>query len=154
MNSTRTPWEKEYAAATGHITAPETLDQKVFAHARSYKPIKTESRTLSKAATGCSAIAIAILLLHPAQYLGALTPNPIGSSQGSEDPRLKYRPKPAATQTQSDQWFNLRSEVKAGNYVSLCNHWRQQERASNSDKLPADLESQARQHCRILPVRP
>lgn len=153
MNTARTPWEKEYVAAVGSITAPDALDQKVFEQARRYKPIKTANRTLSKAATGFSVFAIAVLLLHPAQYLGALTPNPIGTGQGSEDPRLKYRPKPAATQIQTDRWFNLRSEVKAGNYVSLCNQWRQQQRASNSDNLPADLESQARQHCRILPVR-
>ncbi|WP_295799764.1 hypothetical protein [uncultured Microbulbifer sp.] len=152
MNGTRIEWEKEYAAAAGNIVAPEALNQKVLTQARSYAPIKTENRALSRAASGFSAIAIAVILLHPAQYLGALTLNNSGNNQNAEDPALKFHPESVASQAQMDQWFNLRSEVNAGSYIALCNQWRQQQRTSVSDALPSDLETQAREHCRILPT--
>ncbi|WP_226667664.1 hypothetical protein [Microbulbifer aggregans] len=147
-------WEKEYLSAVDGISAPGELDEKIFAQARKYKPVKRENRMLSKAASGFSAVAIAVVLLHPAQYLGALTPEYRSPDKEVSDPRIRFRPKALEAQKKADQWFNLRSEVEAGNYVSLCHQWRQEKRAGTEETLPSDLAAKARQHCRILPNKP
>ena len=154
MNSARTEWEKEYSAAASGITTPDALDQKVFAQARRYKPVRTENRTLSKAASGLSAVAIAVVLLHPAQYLGALTPKHTGDNRELEDLSLQFQPIMAEIAAQPDEWQELRDEVDAGNYVALCSQWRSLQLDSNEDVLPTALEAEARQHCRMLPTRP
>ncbi|MFV8782068.1 hypothetical protein ACNKU7_06570 [Microbulbifer sp. SA54] len=147
-------WEKEYISAVNGISAPGELDEKIFAQARKYKPVKRENRMLSKAASGFSAIAIAIVLLHPAQYLGALTPDQSSQQGSSPAAQVRFEPELLAALEVPDQWYNLRSELEAGNYVSLCHQWRQEQRANTDAALPSDLAAKARQHCRILPSRP
>lgn len=153
MNGRKTLWEEEYKAAAYGMTAPNILDEEIFSRARSYKPIKTESRTLSKAASGFTAVAVAIVLFHPAQYLGALTPDQLGHSGTPADPQLKFQPQTPAAQARLDEWYNLRSESAAGNYLALCHQWRQQQNSTTIKKLPADLADEAQQHCRILSAR-
>ncbi|WP_299593740.1 hypothetical protein [uncultured Microbulbifer sp.] len=153
MNSNR--WEPTYRRASGQLHTPAPLDEKVLSKARAVQPTRKfdgpTGRLLSKAASGFSAIAIAIVLLHPAQYIGA-TPGQISPQNNSRELGLeRYRAKMEQQQAKTDTWYNLRTEVNAGNYLSLCAQWRQQQRASGDKPLPSDLAAKARQHCRILP---
>lgn len=148
-------WESSYRHASGQLKPPALLDERVLSSARAIKPNGEgkgrTGRMLSKAASGFSAIAIAIVLLHPAQYIGA-TPGQIGPQNNSRELGLeRYRAKPGKQQAQTDAWHALRSEVNAGNYMALCAQWRRDQRAAGEDKLPPDLAGKARQHCRILP---
>jgi len=153
MNSNH--WELSYRRASGQLQAPTRLDEKVLSSARTIQPIRNgnspSGRLLSKVASGFSAIAIAIVLLHPAQYIGA-TPGQISPNNSSRELGLeRYRKKPEAERATTDAWHALRTEVGAGNYMELCAQWRRQQRATDKEPLPADLASKARQHCRILP---
>ncbi|MCK7597594.1 hypothetical protein M0G74_09980 [Microbulbifer sp. CAU 1566] len=151
MNSNH--WESSYRRAAGRIHSPKPLDEKVLSGLKGIKPIKPSAapgnRLLSKVASGFSAVALAIVLLHPAQYIGAapgqLTPQDKASGLD------RYRPKPSLITPKTDAWHGLRTEVEAGNYIELCAQWRRVQRSSGSEQLPADLTAKARQHCRILP---
>ncbi|WP_066963449.1 hypothetical protein [Microbulbifer sp. Q7] len=148
-------WESFYHHDSGQLQVPASLDEKLLSSARAIKPRRpvnsTSSRLLSKAASGFGAIAIAIVLLHPAQYIGA-TPGQIGHQNNSRELGLeRYRTKPGNQAARQDTWHALRTEVKAGNYMELCAQWRRQQRSAGDNTLPADLASKARQHCRILP---
>lgn len=147
-------WEKEYLSAVNGISAPGELDEKIFAQARKYKPVKRENRILSKAASGFSAVAIAVVLLHPAQYLGALTPDQSSRQTSTTDTQISFEPTALAALEKPDRWHHLRSELAAGDYISLCHQWRQEQRSSTEEPLPSDLASKARQHCRILSNNP
>lgn len=151
----RNLWESSYRRAREQLRTPKPLETKILADISAMKPIhpanRKANRLLSRAASGFSAVAIAIVLLHPAQYIGAtpgqLSPRPGGEASGLE----RYRPKSAATQITTDSWHALRTEVKAGNYMELCAQWRRQQSAPGTDTLPNDLFTEARKHCRILP---
>ncbi|MFC6635175.1 hypothetical protein [Microbulbifer taiwanensis] len=119
--------------------------------ARQFKPTKVENPWQSRAAGSCVAVAVILLLVHPAQYLGALTPG-VHSANGTQKNPLDgwHQSRPGSTQG-GDPWFNLRSQVEAGSYIELCSQWRSQQRGSASDKLPRNLENKARAHCRLLP---
>jgi len=152
---TSNQWESTYRRAADQLHSPAPMDEKLLDSARAIKPIRTintrNSRLLSKAASGFSAIAIAIALLHPAQYLGA-TPGQIAPQENNREQGMeRYRPKPGSLRAKSDAWHALRAEVAAGSYIELCAQWRRQQRASAEEKLPADLVLKAKQHCRILP---
>ncbi len=140
-------WERHYRDAVAGITSPGSLDEKILQQARLFKPPRGDNRWLSKAASGCAAIAVVVLLVHPAQYLGALTPN---LRPAQQSPLTEWQQKNAPAKAM-DPWFALRSQVQAGSYVELCSQWRRQQRDSVSDKLPRDLEDKARVHCRLLP---
>ena len=153
MNSNH--WESSYRHASDQLQSPTPLDEKVLSSARAIKPTRAVNdrtgRILSKAASGFSAIAIAIVLLHPAQYIGA-TPGQVSPQNNSRELGLeRYRVKAAQQTLKTDAWHALRTEVSAGNYMELCAQWRRQQRAVGEEALPADLASKARQHCRILP---
>lgn len=146
-------WERQYRDAVAEITSPEILDDKILHQAREFKPIRPENRWLSKAASSCAAVAVVVLLIHPAQYLGALTPNthPTTAAQGS--PLSNWQQQRRDINAGADPWFDLRSQVNAGNYLALCQQWRRQQRGSIDEKLPRDLAAKAREHCRLLPTK-
>lgn len=144
-------WEHHYRDAVAEIVSPDCLDEKILQQARRYKPPKKDHRWLSRAASSCAALAVVVLLAHPAQYLGALTPNGHAVDTQS-DHMAKWRRSSDRLLEKTDSWYALRSEVKAGNYVNLCNQWRRQQRSSALEKLPRDLEASARSHCRLLPT--
>lgn len=153
MNSHQ--WELSYRRASAQLQVPAQLDEKVLSNARTVQPIRKSGnqtgRFLSKVASGLSAIAIAIVLLHPAQYIGA-TPGQISSQNNSRELGLeRYREKIVTQRVTADAWHGLRTEVHAGNYMELCAQWRRQQRSTSEEALPSDLASKARQHCRILP---
>lgn len=140
MNS----WEHEYREAVVEITSPATLDDRILQQARQFKPakVKGNKRWLSALASSCAAMAVLILLAHPAQYLGALTPGP-----QLPDEHLH---KPAQARS-ADHWYHLRIQVQTDSFEELCNQWRRQQRDSIAEKMPRDLERKARTHCRPLP---
>lgn len=140
-------WERQYRDAVAGITSPGSLDEKILQQARQFKPPRRDNRWLSKAASGCAALAVIVLLVHPAQYLGALTP---ALRPAQQSPLTDWRQKHAPAKD-VDPWFTLRSQVQAGSYIELCSQWRRQQRGSVSDRLPRDLEDKARLHCRLLP---
>ncbi|SEA50263.1 hypothetical protein [Microbulbifer marinus] len=144
-------WERQYRDAVASITSPVTLDDKILLQARQFKPVRSDNRWLSKAASSCAAIAVLVLLMHPAQYLGALTPGLQSTNGAQQHPLRNWQHKPSQPAQGIDPWFELRSQVNAGSYIELCNQWRQQQRGSIREKLPRDLESKARAHCRLLP---
>jgi len=148
-------WEQEYRTAADRLHTPNALDEKILSHAKSYAPIKRQNRTLSKAASGFSALAVAIVLLHPAQYLGALTPAQSGPDLFGQHTDTRSKLNPALRQQkqtlQPDRWHSLRTEVRAGNLVPLCAQWRRQQQGAADSDLPKDLTAKAEQHCRILP---
>lgn len=151
----RNHWEHAYRRAREQLRTPEPLETKILADLRAIKPIqpanRKANRLLSRVASAFTAVAIAIVLLHPAQYIGA-TPGQLIPRQGGETGGLeRFRPKALATQTGMDTWHSLRIEVKAGNYMTLCAQWRRQQAAAATDVLPDDLAAEARKHCRILP---
>lgn len=153
MNSNH--WESSYRQAVGQLQVPAPLDEKVLSSARAIKPTRKESnqtgRLLSKVASGFSAVAVAIVLLHPAQYLGA-TPEQISPQNNSRELGLeRHRINRGKQALKTDAWHALRTEVSAGNYMQLCAQWRRQQRSVAEEALPADLAGKARQHCRILP---
>ncbi|MBB5210787.1 hypothetical protein [Microbulbifer hydrolyticus] len=153
MNSNH--WESSYRHATAQLEAPASLDEKVLSSARAIKPLRrvndSTGRMLSKVASGFSAIAIAIVLLHPAQYINA-TPEQVSPQNNSRELGLeRYRSKLGMYHSKSDAWYALRTDVKAGNYTELCAQWRRQQRNAGEKELPSDLAVRARQHCRILP---
>jgi len=143
-------WERQYRDAVAGIHSPGSLDEKILQQARRFKRPKGTNRWLSKAASSCAAVAVIVLLAHPAQYLGALTPDlrPAGGAQQS--PQANWRHKRVPTEA-ADPWFDLRSQVRAGSFVELCSQWRRQQSGSTPDTLPRDLEDRARAHCRLLP---
>lgn len=146
-------WEHQYRDAVAEITSPGSLDEKILQQARQFKPSRQENRWLSKAAGSCAAVAVVVLLIHPAQYLGALTPatHPAGAAQTS--PLAGWQYQRTDKITGSDPWFALRSEVEAGDYMTLCQQWRRQQRGASDEKVPRDLATKAREHCRLLPNR-
>ncbi len=151
----RNHWESSYRQARSQLRTPAPLETKILADIRAVKPIhptaRSSSRLLSRAASGFSAVAIAIVLLHPAQYIGA-APGQWTPQQSAEPAALeRYRPKPVAIEKNIDEWHSLRTEVKAGSYTELCAQWRRQQRGAATNTLPNDLASAARKHCRILP---
>lgn len=146
-------WEHRYRDAAAEITSPGALDEKILLRARQFKPVRRESnRVLSGVASSCATLAVIVLLIHPAQYLGALTPSQRPADSAQASPLMNWQQPGREPLAAADPWFALRSEVKAGNYRSLCQHWRRQQRGSTSEKLPRDLENEARDHCRILPT--
>lgn len=153
MNSNH--WESSYRQAAGQLQAPAPLNEKVLSSARAIKPTREvkhrTGRLLSKVASGFSAVAIAIVLLHPAQYIGA-TPEQISPQNNSRELGLeRHRIDMGKRTLKADTWHTLRTEVTAGNYMQLCAQWRRQQRSVDEEALPADLATKARQHCRILP---
>ncbi|WP_346839415.1 hypothetical protein [Microbulbifer sp. SAOS-129_SWC] len=145
-------WENRYRDAVADIASPGALDEKILQQARQFKPRKQDKRWLSRTASSFTAVAIVVLLVHPAQYLGALTPKLSGAADASSGPLANWNPATAKASTPaSDPWFELRSAVHAGNYLQLCQQWRKQQRGDRSERLPRDLETMAREHCRILP---
>lgn len=150
----RDHWEQAYRRAREQLRTPEPLETKILAGMRAVKPIpnsnRRTSRLLSRTASGFTAVAIAVVLLHPAQYLGA-TPDQRISPQISEAARgERFRQKSVAVKAATDSWQPLRIEVNAGNYMQLCAHWRRQQGAATTEVLPDDLAAEARKHCRIL----
>ncbi|MCQ3827822.1 hypothetical protein HXX02_00030 [Microbulbifer elongatus] len=152
-------WETSYRRAVEELRAPAALDDKILAGIRGVKTLKpARSRRqsgglLSKAASACSALAIVVVLLHPAQYIGA-APGGVALPEGDHTtPRglERYRAKPATIKVNTDPWHTLRTEVNAGSYMQLCAEWRRQKHSAAKASLPDDLVSKARQHCRILP---
>ena len=146
-------WERQYQQAIIGISSPERLDEQIMQSARRFKPVKQEGRWVSRAGSGCTAVAILALLIHPAQYLGALTPNLPQASGANNAPQSDWQQRRDGSVRPGGSWFALRSQVQAGNYVELCNHWRRQQSGSIDERLPRDLEEKAREHCRILPSR-
>lgn len=146
-------WERQYQQAAISISSPSSLDEQIFQTARRFKPIKEENRWASRAGSGCTALAVLALLIHPAQYLGALTPNQHPANGSNNAPLSDWQQRSDGTVRPGGSWFALRSQVQAGNYVELCNHWRRQQSGSIDQRLPRDLEEKAREHCRILPSR-
>ncbi|WP_323847270.1 hypothetical protein [Microbulbifer magnicolonia] len=143
--------EHQYREAVAGITSPGSLDEKILQYARQFKPARSDNLWLSKAASSGAAVAIVVLLIHPAQYLGALTPSLHPADASRQRPLTNWQQEPTHPAPAVDPWFHLRSQVEAGSYVELCHVWRRQQRGSVSEKLPRDLESKARKHCRLLP---
>ncbi|MCX2779840.1 hypothetical protein [Microbulbifer thermotolerans] len=144
-------WEHQYRNAVADITSPATLDEKILQRAKQFRPPQTENRWLSRAAGGCTALAVMILLVHPAQYLGALTPELRAAKNTQASPLHNWQPE-SAPQAAPDPWFDLRSQVQAGSYMELCRLWRRQQQGTLAERLPRDLENKAKTHCRLLPV--
>ncbi|KUJ81662.1 hypothetical protein AWR36_014190 [Microbulbifer flavimaris] len=148
--------ERDYQLAAAAMQSPHTLDERVLQQARSFRATRQKYPWVSKAASGCAAFAIAVLLIHPAQYLGALTPSgtshPVTTS--SEIKALaSWQEYAGEALARTDPWFELRQTVKTGDHVALCSHWREQKRGTTAEKLPADLAQEARRHCRVLQLR-
>ncbi|MEX2963084.1 hypothetical protein [Microbulbifer sp. TYP-18] len=139
-------WEKQYRAAVGNTRSPTCLDDQIFRMARRYKPVRQRNSWSTAAGNSIATMAVVAMLIHPAQYLGALTPAPPPGINSANRPWT-------GTEAVDHRWFALRSEVQAGNYIELCNQWRRQQRGSSENALPRDLEQKARLHCRILPTR-
>jgi hypothetical protein len=136
-------WECQYTKAAGGIFSPKTLDEKILQIARTYKMPRKKREIRRKAIGGFAAVGILVLLIHPAQYLGARTPSVTQTSQ----PQIlvgEIPPTPNA-------WRWIRANVKAGDYTELCARWRQQRQGgANADNFPRDLAAEARRHCRAL----
>ncbi|WP_237064272.1 hypothetical protein [Microbulbifer zhoushanensis] len=144
-------WESQYREAASQLASPENLDERILQQASQYKPAPSNSRLASGAAGSFAAVAVLVLLIHPARYLGALTPG--GSTGTGTDPLENWQmQQKAPTPVERDQWFALRGEVRAGNYVTLCEQWRKEQRGVLDARLPADLARKARRHCRLLPT--
>lgn len=143
-------WEENYRQAASIMVSPEALDERILQQARTFRPPPGHSRIVSGTAGSFAAIAVLVLLIHPAQYLGALTPG--GAADARHDPlndwQLK-REKPITVTR--DPWVRLRSEIRSGNYVGLCEQWRKEQRGHAEKSLPRDLVKEARAHCRLLP---
>lgn len=144
-------WERQYRDAVAGITSPVALDEKILQQARQMKPPLSENRWLSKAASSCAAVAILVLLMHPAQYLGALTPGLQVANDVQQNPLRGWQHKISPPTPATDPWFDLRSQVNAGSYIGLCSQWRKQQQGTTREKLPRDLENKALSHCRLLP---
>lgn len=143
-------WETHYRRAAARMVSPEELDDRILEQARRFTPVPGNSRIVSGTAGGFAAIAVLVLLVHPAQYLGALTPG--GATDAQHDPLNNWqleREEPVTVTR--DPWLRLRSEVRAGNYVGLCEQWRKEQRRQAGESLPRDLLKEARAHCRLLP---
>lgn len=148
-------WESCYRREREKLRTPTPLEKKILADIRAVRPIdsagRKAARLLSRAASGFGAVAFAIVLLNPAQYIGAapgqLTPPQNTDANGHD----QIRPQPAMIQTKADAWHALRTEVDTGNYVGLCAQWRRQQHSADTDPLPKELAATARKHCRILP---
>ncbi|WOX05203.1 hypothetical protein [Microbulbifer pacificus] len=147
-------WESSYRREREQLRTPTPLEKKILADIRAVKPIhpagRKTSRLLSRAASGFGAVAIAIVFLNPAQYIGA-APGQLTPPQNAETGLDQKSPQPALVQAKVDTWHALRTEVEAGNYVGLCAQWRRQQHSADTDILPKDLAAVARKHCRILP---
>ncbi|AOS97487.1 hypothetical protein AUP74_02057 [Microbulbifer aggregans] len=148
--------ERDYQLAAAVIESPSVLDEQILKRARSFKASRKNQPWVSKAASGCAALAIAVLLIHPAQYLGALTPagkSTPGSTVGERSALVNWQDYAKEALAKTDPWYELRHTVESGSHVELCSQWREQQRGLSSKKLPGDLAREARSHCRILQAR-
>nr|WP_010133243.1 hypothetical protein [Microbulbifer agarilyticus] len=154
-------WESSYQQAIDTIHVPSHLDEKVMDSLRNIQPEKKsrrvhgEASTFSKVSSGLGVLAVAIVLLHPAQYIGAepgqITPGQAERVQPAENQRVRKAAVSATSQPVLDEWYHIRAEVQAGNFMSLCAQWRRLKGDDTSVRLPKDLATKAKQHCRLLP---
>ncbi|WP_237065937.1 hypothetical protein [Microbulbifer guangxiensis] len=145
--------ERDYQLAAAVIQSPAALDEKILKRARSFKPTRRNRPWVSRAASGFAAVAIAVLLIHPAQYLGALTPpgHATTPSAAVEETSLaNWQEYAEEALAKADPWYELRQTVESGDHVALCSQWREQQRDISAEKLPRDLVREARSHCRLL----
>ncbi|MBY6188888.1 hypothetical protein KUV22_00450 [Microbulbifer agarilyticus] len=154
-------WESSYQQAIDTIHVPSHLDEKVMEGLRNIRPeqqIRSAhggASMLSKVGSGLGIVAVAIVLLHPAQYIGAepgqVTPGQAEKVKSAEEQLARKAPASAAIPSVLDEWYHMRAEIQAGNYMSLCAQWRRQQGGDNNTRLPKDLATKAKQHCRLLP---
>ncbi|AQQ67166.1 hypothetical protein Mag101_05590 [Microbulbifer agarilyticus] len=154
-------WESSYQQAIEAIHVPSHLDEKVMDGLRNIKPAQKNRRPqgkaslLSKVGSGLGVLAVAIVLLHPAQYIGAepgqVTPGQAERVKPAEGQLAQKAAAAATVQPVLDEWYHIREEVQAGNFMSLCAQWRRQQGGDNNTLLPKDLATKAKQHCRLLP---
>lgn len=146
-------WEHQYREEVSAFTSPQQLDTQVLQQARELQPKKDIGRMLSKASLGCATIAAILMLVHPAQHLGALTPGMTPDSENRQ-PTLEiaqWQPPEIEPEPQIDPWQALRDQVTAGNFVALCQEWRGQQNTTGENSLPRELRRTAQKRCRILP---
>ncbi|WP_020411365.1 hypothetical protein ACJJIG_14590 [Microbulbifer sp. SSSA007] len=145
-------WEHQYREEVSAFTSPQQLDTQVLQQAKRLQPKKDIGRILSRASLGCATIAAILMLVHPAQHLGALTPRmtPENESPQPELEIARWQPPQIESETQEDPWQALRNQVTAGNYIALCQEWRLQQRTTAEQPLPRELRKFAQKRCRIL----
>ncbi|GAA5525638.1 hypothetical protein Maes01_02210 [Microbulbifer aestuariivivens] len=148
--------ERNYRLAAVAIESPAALDEKVLQRARAFSKPHKQKRWLSRAASGCAAIAIAVLLIHPTQYLRALTApgKPASAATTAEYRALaSWQTSVQEALHRAGPWYELRTSVHSGDYQALCAYWREQQRGKAGKTLPADLAREANSHCRVLELR-
>ncbi|GAB2896280.1 hypothetical protein ACCI51_04675 [Microbulbifer echini] len=146
-------WEHQYREEVSAFTSPQQLDNEVLLQASGYQPKKDIARMLSGASLSCALVTALLMLIHPAQHLGARTP---GMTSGSElqlttQEFSQWQPPPPEPEAIPDPWQRLKDQVSAQNYAALCQEWRYQQKATEEQALPRELRKAAQKRCRLLP---
>lgn len=146
-------WERQYHEEVSALASPQQLDVQILQQAKHYQHKKDIGRLLSKVSLSGTVTAALLLLVHPAQLLGALAPGriPEGEVQISNPTKPQWQAPILPTVPKEDPWVSLHSQVAAGNYIALCSEWRKRRKASADAPLPRELRRRAQKHCRILP---
>ncbi|WP_444930238.1 hypothetical protein ACJJIF_21200 [Microbulbifer sp. SSSA002] len=143
-------WENQYFEEAKKLTSPQQLDEAIFKEAQGYKPRINFNRLLSRATVSCSVVTAILLLIHPAQHLGALT-HKSSSAEILYEPALRdWKDIAESAALKPDPWLQLRSQVDRGEYLALCHYWRAEQQAESETPLPDTLRKSAKRHCRIL----
>ncbi|MCO1335586.1 hypothetical protein MO867_14700 [Microbulbifer sp. OS29] len=144
-------WEHQYYKEAEALASPPQLDDEVFKTAQTYKPKANLNHLVSRATVSCSVVIAILLLVHPAQYLGALT-HQVSASDLMHEPVLRdWKDTAAPSIPKEDPWLKLRNQIHEGEYVALCHYWRAEQKSVDSNPLPQELRKSAKRHCRILP---
>ncbi|WP_444888413.1 hypothetical protein [Microbulbifer sp. JMSA008] len=146
-------WEHQYREEASAFTSPQQLDSGILLQAKGYQPKKDIGRILSGASLSCALVTAFLMLVHPAQHLGARTPAMTQNHeiQLTTQEIAQWQPPRPEPEVKEDPWRTLRSQVSAENYVALCQEWRQQQNNIAEPVLPRELRKAAQKRCRILP---
>ncbi|WP_444905969.1 hypothetical protein [Microbulbifer sp. SSSA008] len=144
-------WENQYFKEAETLTSPQQLDDDLYKTAQTYKPKVNVNHLLSRATVSCSLVTALLLLLHPAQHLGAFTHKANSTEQHLYEPALRdWKETVMAVTPAPDPWLALRNQVNSGEYVALCHYWRAEQQDGSEESLPDELRKSAKRHCRIL----
>ncbi|AWF80500.1 hypothetical protein BTJ40_06575 [Microbulbifer sp. A4B17] len=144
-------WENQYFKEAETLTSPQQLDDDLYKTAQAYKPKVNINHLLSRATVSCSVVTALLLLVHPAQHLGAFTHKAGPEEQHSYEPVLRdWKETAAPIIPKPDPWLALRNQVNSGEYVALCHYWRAEQQSESEEPLPDELRKSAKRHCRIL----
>ncbi|MFS1526119.1 hypothetical protein ACL7TT_18780 [Microbulbifer sp. 2304DJ12-6] len=146
-------WERQYREEVSALASPQQLDVQILQQAKHYQHKKDIGRLLSKVSLSGTATVVLLLLVHPVQLLGALTPGkiPEGEAQAFIPAIPQWQAPVLPAIPKEDPWLPLHNQVAAGNYIALCREWRTHSKTPSGAPLPRELRRRAQKHCRILP---